>query len=328
MSRPTKTGLDYFNLDCNMDDEVDLIVAEHGSKGFHILIKLFQVIYGNKGYYIEWNKRNQLLLSKKVSVNRNLVTSVVSDCLEWGIFNSNLYQKHNVLSSTRIQKQYISATYKRSRVKVIENYLLIEKPDRKNITYIEVSDVKNSDTTGDNDNNCTQSKVKESKVKKSKATNNNVRDSKSQTIENNSYLPNMIFHDLPIKYKKIANRTSEEDYELAASYHNYQSTRFKMRNLGIKKDLRGADTIRLLQQSDGYEIDEIENALKWCLKNDFWSQNIKSIGAVRKKNDGEEYKFDNMFDKYNNSEQKSIKIEGNNGLDNSEYHQNDEVLNF
>lgn len=168
MARPKKVGLDYFPLDCQMDDDVDLIVAEHGSKGFHILIKLYQRIYGNKGYFIEWNKRNQLLLSKKVSVDKNLVVSVVDDCIEWGIFNKEMYDKYNILTSPRIQKQYLDITYKRTEVEIITDYLLIERRERENITYKSVSDNENQEVTKDSDDINSQSKVKKSKVKKSK----------------------------------------------------------------------------------------------------------------------------------------------------------------
>ena len=34
MARPIKAGLDYFELDCHMDEKVELIEAEFGLKGF------------------------------------------------------------------------------------------------------------------------------------------------------------------------------------------------------------------------------------------------------------------------------------------------------
>ena len=58
--RPNKAGLDYFELDCHMNDKVRLIQAEYGLKGFAVVVKLYQTIYGQKGYYCEWN--NDILL--------------------------------------------------------------------------------------------------------------------------------------------------------------------------------------------------------------------------------------------------------------------------
>ena len=42
MARPVKEGLEYFPLDCDIDqdDKVALIEAQHGIKGFGVVIKL------------------------------------------------------------------------------------------------------------------------------------------------------------------------------------------------------------------------------------------------------------------------------------------------
>lgn len=86
MARPTKQGLDYFPLDVEMDDDFDLIEAEYGIVGFGVLIKLYQKIY-LEGYYYPWTEKELLLFSKRVSVDRNTVASIVSDSIKWGIFN-------------------------------------------------------------------------------------------------------------------------------------------------------------------------------------------------------------------------------------------------
>ena len=157
MGRPNKVGLEYFSLDVKMDDEVELIKAQHGIKGFGILITMFQTIYADKGYYRKWNKRNQLLFSNKVSDDVNSITTIIDDCINWDIFDKVMYKKYNILTSRRIQKQYIGATYKRTEVEIIEEYLLIKKNNRENITYITVSDNGNLDTTNVSDSKSTQS---------------------------------------------------------------------------------------------------------------------------------------------------------------------------
>ena len=45
MPRPYKKGLDYFELDCYLDDKFGMIEAEFGDKGFAIAVKLYQLIY-------------------------------------------------------------------------------------------------------------------------------------------------------------------------------------------------------------------------------------------------------------------------------------------
>ena len=158
MARPQKSGLDYFALDVKMDDAVNIIEAEHGLVGFAIIIKLFQRIY-NEGYYYKWTEKEQILFSSRVSIDRNLVTTIVEDCIKWGIFNQELYEKHTILTSRRIQNHYLTATYKRVNVEMVKEYLLIDVSDRKNINVIRVSDDRNPSTTKDTDDKSTQSKV-------------------------------------------------------------------------------------------------------------------------------------------------------------------------
>ena len=39
MARPLKEGIDYFSLDCYMDDKIRMIQAEFGLKGFAIIVR-------------------------------------------------------------------------------------------------------------------------------------------------------------------------------------------------------------------------------------------------------------------------------------------------
>ena len=45
MPRPIKEGLDYFELDCQMNDKIKLIQAEFGLKGFAIVKEEIRMIY-------------------------------------------------------------------------------------------------------------------------------------------------------------------------------------------------------------------------------------------------------------------------------------------
>lgn len=68
MARPNKAGLEYFSLDCGMDDKVELIEAKYGLIGFAVIIKLWQKIY-SEGYYY---KRNMDTTEKGVKVNEQV----------------------------------------------------------------------------------------------------------------------------------------------------------------------------------------------------------------------------------------------------------------
>ena len=67
-----KSGLEFFPLDCEIDDKLELIEAEFGITGFGVVVKLWQRIYGRQGYYIEWTNEVALLFSKQIGAGRFL----------------------------------------------------------------------------------------------------------------------------------------------------------------------------------------------------------------------------------------------------------------
>ena len=168
MARPLKQGLDYFSLDCHMDDKIKLIQAEFGLKGFAIVVKLWQMIYREHGYYGEWNKEKELLFSHDEcsDCGVQLIDNIVAACVERDIFSKELFQKYGILTSKGIQKRYFSAITRREKVNVKKEYLLISIG--KNAVNADDNPV-NVDNNSINTCRSTQSKVKESKVNNNKA---------------------------------------------------------------------------------------------------------------------------------------------------------------
>ena len=95
MSRPQKEGIDYFSLDCQFNDKVKLIQAEFGPVGIGILIKLWQKIYGEKGYYTAWDNDVALVFAQDCKAGANVVKEVVSACLRRGIFDTDKFEQYN-----------------------------------------------------------------------------------------------------------------------------------------------------------------------------------------------------------------------------------------
>ena len=171
MARPQKEGIDYFPLDVDMDhdDKIQLIEAEHGVMGFGIIIKLLMKIYA-EGYYYQWSEKEQLLFSKRTNVDINQVNAVINSCIKWGMFDSEVYEKHKILTSSGIQRRYVTATSRRKDVQMIREYTLIDVESASNIVIANINGVNvNSNSTRDEfmPEKTPQSKVKESKVKES-----------------------------------------------------------------------------------------------------------------------------------------------------------------
>lgn len=154
-----KVGIDAFLLDCHRDDKLKLIEAEFGIKGFAVVVRLFQRIYGEYGYYCEWNDDVGLLFSNEIKEGYSLVSEIVSASIRRDIFSKELYDKYGILSSRGIQKRYFEVVKRRIAVEVKKEYLLLNADKIKKYVNIIIKNVYiNEENADENDT----SKVKES----------------------------------------------------------------------------------------------------------------------------------------------------------------------
>lgn len=167
--RSNKVNLDYFELDCHMDEKVRMIQAEYGLKGFAVFVKLLQEIYGENGYYCEWTQDRELLFMSENGLNSGslqLLRDIVSACIRRNIFSERLFKKYGILTSSGVQKQYLKATVKREAVELKKEYLLITVPkNRTNVVINSISGGRNSISDGRNEH---------SRVEKSRVENKNI----------------------------------------------------------------------------------------------------------------------------------------------------------
>ena len=198
MARPTKAGLDYFPLDVHMDDKVNLIEAQYGLVGFAVVIKLWQQIYADKGYYTEWGEQNELLFAGKNGIELESLKNIIAATVRWGIFDADLLGKYKILTSAGIQKRYLEAKAKAKNVSIEKAYLLISVPETEVIS--EKTPVISEKTPVISEitpqSKVKESKVKESKVKKSKGkkSNNYVRSAPPTIEEIKTYIKEHKLH--------------------------------------------------------------------------------------------------------------------------------------
>ncbi|EAG9591273.1 DUF4373 domain-containing protein [Listeria monocytogenes] len=180
MARPLKEGLDYFPLDvdADYDDKFQLIETLHGPTGFAIMIKLFMKIYSQNFFY-KWTETEQILFAKRVNVDINTLKTVVNDCIKYDLFDNNLFNEFQILTSLGIQERYFTAIGRRKKQIVVLEYLLLDRSEVTNlcpkIVFANINGVNddiNTEQEGLMSTLSTQTKVKESKVNKSKAVGN------------------------------------------------------------------------------------------------------------------------------------------------------------
>ncbi|WP_129600587.1 Lin1244/Lin1753 domain-containing protein [Anaerophilus nitritogenes] len=215
MARPQKTGLDYFPLDVDIDqdDKVALIEAQHGIEGFAIIIKLLMKIYKN-GYFYEWTEKEQLLFSNRINVDINQVNVIINDCVKWELFDDEILRTYKILTSRGIQRRYLEAVGRRQKVKMYRNYLILDIETvnvYKNLVIVDINEV--------NDNINPQSKVKKSKVKKSKELLPESQDESSCSSEESQNEIQEVYHTYQdAGYGTINQMTKEMIVHLVETY--------------------------------------------------------------------------------------------------------------
>lgn len=157
-------GVKYFPLDVHMDDNVKLIEAEFGLKGFAILVKLYQKIYG-VGYYCEWTNEVALLFAHECGMSESAVSEIVSALIRRGIFDSQMFEKYHILTSEGVQKRYLQIVKRRLSVDFKKEYLLLDDASRYQNVNISSGNVCR---TEENTYSFPQSKGKKSKLNKRK----------------------------------------------------------------------------------------------------------------------------------------------------------------
>ena len=159
MARPLKRGIDYFSHDVNMnhDIKIKLLKAKYGLTGYAIYNLLLEDIYKN-GYYLELSEDYVLIFCSENSIDENQFNQITEFMISRNLFSEVVYINHKVLTSKRIQENYLEATNKRKYNNVILDKFLVNA---------ELTTIK-PELTKVNDGLNPQSKVNKSKVNKSK----------------------------------------------------------------------------------------------------------------------------------------------------------------
>ena len=263
MARPVKEGLDYFELDCHMEEKVRLIQAEFGLKGFAIVVKLYQKIYGGFGYYCEWNEDSLLLFMSENGVSsrdeKNLISEIVAACIRRNIFSEKLFNEFGILTSYGVQKRYLNAVSRREKVELIKEYLL-------------VSVGKNQDNVCINSINVNRNSV-------NVCSNSQSREEKSR--EDNNIVAT------PAEPKHATVSFQDGSFEIRCVDMIINSCLKTFPNSKVPQSLtdkqKWAVEIDRMKRIDKRSEEDIVNALDYAITDSFWQTNIRSAKKFREK---------------------------------------------
>lgn len=137
LARPLKDGINYFSLDVGFlqDKKTRLIKGAFGAKGILILLSLLCSVYGENGYFKQWDDEDCVLTAETVGCGctPELIGEVVNGCVKRSIFDERVFNGFGVLTSPGIQRRYLRAVSTYESIEIKEEYWLLDINNKKDV---------------------------------------------------------------------------------------------------------------------------------------------------------------------------------------------------
>lgn len=167
MAGKKKIGLDFFYLytDAFQDLKVRKLIKRKGASAFTVYIAVLCEIYRHDGYFVKMDEELPFFICEITGAEEEFCLDAIKTCLNIGLFDTKMFNRYRILTSTRIQEHYEMVNRQAKRTSTIDKYRLISSEkkaissEEKNITSedIGISSKKN----GKHDLKKSKSKVKE-----------------------------------------------------------------------------------------------------------------------------------------------------------------------
>jgi hypothetical protein len=131
MARSAKKGIGYFSMDVDIfaDRKLRRVLHAHGAGAMAVVLRALCCVYGENGYYAEADGDFYFDISEELALDEAYVRGVIESCAAAGVFDASLFDKRRVLTSHRIQRNYMDATRKRLHVTIDAELNLLDKDE-------------------------------------------------------------------------------------------------------------------------------------------------------------------------------------------------------
>jgi len=132
MARPVKRSLEHFPTGTKLlyDTRIKALRRSYKEDGnannaFFVFDHLFREIFGNEGYYIEYNTNLIGDTADFCYVAESFVTNVIQRCIELDLFDKEQFERNKILTSRAIQNKYRNVFVAMKRTAEIEGRLYV-----------------------------------------------------------------------------------------------------------------------------------------------------------------------------------------------------------
>lgn len=101
------------------------------------------MVYREKGYFLEWDVRQRLLILSAVGISdvhtKTLVDEVIEGCVRWEFFDGSCLSVFGIITSQEIQRRFSEAVGKRKDLEIIKEFWLLDDYPSCNIKLTDIA---------------------------------------------------------------------------------------------------------------------------------------------------------------------------------------------
>lgn len=146
MGRQPARGLEFAPWDVGVLEnsiEIDKLVGAQGAGGFMVYFAICQRAAGKTGYYYAWDQEEPPVLARKLGggVTAECVEQTIRLCLRIGLFDKGLFDREGILTSRRLQRNFIAGIRRRRReTAVVREYWLLGDEELPGVVFYTKND--------------------------------------------------------------------------------------------------------------------------------------------------------------------------------------------
>ena len=228
MARPIKKGLDYFPVDTDIFENIQIrkLKNQYKSFGFLVYFAILCDIYKKEGYFLRISEDYLYDLSDRMGETEEEVQKIIDYCLQINLFDRQKYDIFHILTSKSIQERYILVV-KRCKNPICEEFSCVNIPE----TGVSVTEMR-------------QRKVKESKVNLQQQQ-QHVREEPKEEPENldeereqwkDALLADEDWQATIVRYAGKGTAVLQHTREAMAVFDDYLRLKFSLDTIRTKKD--------------------------------------------------------------------------------------------
>lgn len=146
MAQPFKQGLDFFNIDVDIDEDEKIVALDKKfPETYKFIIFMWKFIYKHS-YYVHWTELEIGKFQTKTRFSREFIDDIVKYCIEIEIFDGKLYEKYGILTSQSIQTRWLVNSKRRKIIGLQQHFTLIDPNLLKKLNWKNISINKNIDS--------------------------------------------------------------------------------------------------------------------------------------------------------------------------------------